>query len=233
MNNNKAFTLAEVLVTLGIIGVIAAMTLPTVIDNSRKKQLETAFKKNHSIILQALARYQAEYGYPLLPRDTGTQKEVTSLKNLIKPYLNILHDCGYSYINKCMRLPAADEEIARSSQYYKTYNNNILTMSRLDDGQLVLNDGGLLLFENGGIATDTDRYITVDVNGYLKRPNKWGHDLFTFQLMEDGRLLPMGANGTTYTDDNRYCSISSTNSQNGISCTDNALNEKDYFKNLP
>ena len=73
----------------------------------------------------------------------------------------------------------------------------------------------------------------LDVNGYLKRPNKWGHDLFTFQLMEDGRLLPMGANGTTYTDDNRYCSISSTNSQNGISCTDNALNEKDYFKNLP
>lgn len=62
---NKAFTLAEVLITLGIIGIVAAMTLPGVINNSRSKQLETAFKKNYSSISQALAMYQAETGEPL------------------------------------------------------------------------------------------------------------------------------------------------------------------------
>ena len=36
-----AFTLAEVLITLGIIGVVAALTLPSVINNFREKQLET------------------------------------------------------------------------------------------------------------------------------------------------------------------------------------------------
>lgn len=36
--NNKGFTLAEVLITLGIIGVVAAMTLPTLVNNNRNKQ---------------------------------------------------------------------------------------------------------------------------------------------------------------------------------------------------
>lgn len=46
--SQKAFTLAEVLITLGIIGVVAAMTLPTVINNTKNKELETAFKKTYS-----------------------------------------------------------------------------------------------------------------------------------------------------------------------------------------
>lgn len=40
-----AFTLAEVLITLGIIGVVAAMTLPSVINSTKNKQLEASFKK--------------------------------------------------------------------------------------------------------------------------------------------------------------------------------------------
>lgn len=44
-----AFTLAEVLITLGIIGVVAAMTMPSLIQNKQKKELETAFK-NHMLI---------------------------------------------------------------------------------------------------------------------------------------------------------------------------------------
>ena len=43
-----AFTLAEVLITLGIIGVVAAMTLPTLINMTNKKELEVALKKTYS-----------------------------------------------------------------------------------------------------------------------------------------------------------------------------------------
>lgn len=57
-----AFTLAEVLITIGIIGVIAAVTLPAVISNTQNKQLETGLKKSVSVIEQALNMYQAEYG---------------------------------------------------------------------------------------------------------------------------------------------------------------------------
>lgn len=48
-----AFTLAEVLVTLGIIGVVAAMTMPTLIGNTKPKELEAQFKKAHSMLSQA------------------------------------------------------------------------------------------------------------------------------------------------------------------------------------
>ena len=51
-----AFTLAEVLITLGIIGVVAAMTLPTLINNAQNKQLEVAFKKSYSALSQIAQR---------------------------------------------------------------------------------------------------------------------------------------------------------------------------------
>ena len=46
----RGFTLAEVLITVGIIGVIAAMTMPVLIANKKAKELETALKKNTSVI---------------------------------------------------------------------------------------------------------------------------------------------------------------------------------------
>ena len=51
---NKGFTMAEVLITLGIIGVVAAMTLPTLINNNRNKALETGLKRSYSVLSQAL-----------------------------------------------------------------------------------------------------------------------------------------------------------------------------------
>lgn len=57
-----AFTLAEVLITLGIIGIVAALTLPAIVNNSRNKQLETGLRKAYSAISQALEMYQAQNG---------------------------------------------------------------------------------------------------------------------------------------------------------------------------
>lgn len=59
----NAFTLAEVLITLGIIGVAAAMTLPSLIQERQNKVLETQFKKSYSLISQAfLSVITDEYG---------------------------------------------------------------------------------------------------------------------------------------------------------------------------
>ena len=58
-----AFTLAEVLITLGIIGVVAAITLPSVINDFRQKQLHTAFLRSSSMIQNALNQTANEYGY--------------------------------------------------------------------------------------------------------------------------------------------------------------------------
>ncbi len=53
-NRKSAFTLAEVLITLGIIGVVAAITIPTLVSNYRKRQLEAQIKATYSTIQQAI-----------------------------------------------------------------------------------------------------------------------------------------------------------------------------------
>lgn len=59
----KGFTLAEVLITLGIIGIIAAMTLPSLIGNYKKKVLQNQFKVAYSLFQQAYLKIQADWGY--------------------------------------------------------------------------------------------------------------------------------------------------------------------------
>lgn len=59
----KAFTLAEVLITLGIIGVVAAMTIPTLIANTRAQQYRARLKKTISTISQSAKMSQAQYGF--------------------------------------------------------------------------------------------------------------------------------------------------------------------------
>jgi prepilin-type N-terminal cleavage/methylation domain-containing protein len=60
--NRRAFTLAEVLITLGIIGVVAALTLPNLIYNHTKNVVETRLKKVYSTMNQAIMLAEAEYG---------------------------------------------------------------------------------------------------------------------------------------------------------------------------
>ena len=58
----NAFTLAEVLITLGIVGVVAVMTMPTVIKNIQHKSLESQFKKSYSQLSQVIEQLRMEYG---------------------------------------------------------------------------------------------------------------------------------------------------------------------------
>lgn len=59
----KGFTLAEVLITLGIIGIVAAMTLPTVINDSTERETVAKVKKFYSVMNQALLMAISKHGY--------------------------------------------------------------------------------------------------------------------------------------------------------------------------
>ncbi len=60
--SGKGFTLAEVLITLGIIGIVASMTLPTIVQKYRNHVVETRLKKFYTIFNQAIRLAEAEYG---------------------------------------------------------------------------------------------------------------------------------------------------------------------------
>lgn len=228
---NNAFTLAEVLITLGIIGVVAAMTLPALVNRVNGAQNRTALLKSYSIFTQALQSLEAAQGYPAKRANYAHHTLAPSLKK----YLKIAKDCNLS---SCVGGTTEGNDTLVSA-VYKNYNQSAYAPSYFfDDGQYLLNDGMILMIEDntatGGSNTGTgSMFLTVDVNGLKKKPNAWGHDLFTFQIMNDsGKLMPMGAEGTVYSDVNRYCSKTSTERLNGIACTHKAITDKDYFNKL-
>lgn len=59
-----AFTMAEVLITLGVIGIVAAMTLPTVITKYRKQVTVTSLKKFYTVMAQAIEQSSLDNGSP-------------------------------------------------------------------------------------------------------------------------------------------------------------------------
>jgi prepilin-type N-terminal cleavage/methylation domain-containing protein len=215
----KAFTLSEVLITLGIIGVVAALTLPGLINSSQKRELQVSLKKNYSIISQAFMAMEQDFGENI----DGSSYPARTFMPVFQKYFKTIRDCGLA------------DCVPQEGSNYKNFGKSAnINQGYLDDGQIVLADGSIILIENSAVSADLQRvWISVDINGYKKPPNAWGHDLFTFQVTSSGKLLPMGAKGTMYTDLSIYCSKDSTSNINGIACTAKAFEDPDYFKNLP
>ncbi len=90
------FTLAEVLITLGIIGVVAAMTMPTLINSTQGAQYKTAYKKALSVLSQAVVMNIALDDYDLSQTANGTQQgqaadgEAQTLYTLFKNRMNVV-----------------------------------------------------------------------------------------------------------------------------------------------
>lgn len=100
----NAFTLAEILITLGIIGVVAAITMPSLIQQHRKHVVETRLAKFYSVINQAIVRAEVDYGDKIywdemqqgFEEDENGKPDLTKPKiepwfnKYLKPYLNLL-----------------------------------------------------------------------------------------------------------------------------------------------
>lgn len=220
----NGFTLAEVLITLGIIGVVAAMTLPVLSTKIRNNELETGFKKAYTSLSQAMSLINYEMGGHLDEDEyhiTRTFKKVLSEK-----FKGI--DCDKSSNINCVH---------PDDMPYKNFNGkSIARKTWFDDGQFITPDGMLFMIQNSAMTVngqDNILAITVDVNGINKNPNRWGQDLFTFQFVK-GKLVPLGADNSVlpYKDFPQYCSANNTEQENGSACAYRAIAEKDYFKNL-
>lgn len=224
-NLKKGFTLAEVLITLGIIGVVAAMTLPSVINNSKSKEYEALLKKAYSTLSQAITAMEYDMGENITPPEDNDYTFVNNFRN----YFRLYASCN-SY--NCIKGESGtdDDGTTYYGRYkdYKTFDKkNVINNNQyFDNGTMIFSDSMLLMIE----AHQRRIYLTVDVNGANNKPNVWGQDLFTFQITKDGKFLPMGASGTDYTDTNQYCSLNSNHKYNGIACTYKALNDPNYFK---
>ncbi len=234
----KAFTLAEVLITLAIVGVVAAMTLPTILANKQKKELEVAFKKSYSTLSQAWQRVLLEdYGgsYPGFVSPTnGNYREVYD--NIAKYYIKSAvctyggQVCSDSVFP--MKKFSATNAASFMQSNYKSFTGGS-GIAFFNDGILAASDGSFLYFDVS--TSESFLYgtllIAIDTNGWRKKPNRYGYDFFAFQVSQTGQLLPMGADGTAYSD-SVFCSKTSMNFFNGMACSVQALNNPNWFKEL-
>ena len=168
-----AFTLAEVLITLGIIGVVAAMTLPSLVANYQKKQVVTQLKREYTVISNALQSARAEHGDPEdweLGEDNDIQAASDFADTYLLPYLQVIKKCGTSTSGEC--------------DYKSSLLNSLTLFNYLKYTRFILNDGAIVLVSTStGVNTTFPKliYVTIDINGY-KRPNKSGKDVFIFAV---------------------------------------------------
>jgi len=168
----KAFTLAEILITLGIIGVVAAITMPTLIANYQKTVTVNQLKKVYSVLNQAYQKGILENGNVVNWEDWNGIYTQPQVKYLL-PYLDVVKVITH----KGRQLPG-----------YSIMTSNGLVATQFwvgggSYGPYILSDGTFLVFVNhlNNEAMLNSLFIIVDLNG-LKGPNRMGRDVFVFTI---------------------------------------------------
>ena len=177
----SAFTLAEVLITLGIIGVVAAMTIPNLIANYQKRQTVTRLKKAFSIIQQTIKLSQEENG-EVESWDT-TLTGTTFFHTYIADFVKYQAE----YTSAELKKQVSRKLLNGNSYTGTTYNGaNSAHFTLLDGSMITMN---LNNSSEGGL------WVGIDVNG-LSNPNQVGRDTFLFFFSSEYGLRALGDQGT-------------------------------------
>ena len=188
-HKKAGFTLAEVLVTLAIIGVVAALTIPNLIQNTQNTGTIAGVKKAQSILSQAYTSFVA---------DDTTMDEIFSVDdevNILNQFatkLKIIKNCGagtgcFSATDSYLNLPAFSFGMEVRAGWAKAILADGMSIGFFDyPGGCTLSQG------TGALLNSVCGEIIVDING-LKKPNKIGRDMFAFYATKTG-FFPLGSN---------------------------------------
>lgn len=191
--DRNGFTLAEVLITLTIIGVLAAMTISPILKNMQDQALKTQFKKSVATINTALDGIKSNLGvfpncfYGYNGGSSNTAECASVFYTELKKQLNIVKDCpNNAYTNGCIPNYSDNGMTAGCPAYYPS------NMIGSNQSAFILSDGTI-------IATyEVSNYpnFMVDING-KKPPNKWGYDVFDIFLFGNNNFLKLNADPTS------------------------------------
>ncbi len=172
LKKKVAFTLAEVLITLGIIGVVAAMTLPSLINNYQKKETISKLKKVYAMLCNTTSMAVAEYG-DTYGWEVGNNLNWATSKDFAEkymiPYLKVAKVCENNSTSDC------NYPIKRlNGQSFNNYESFVPSYRfYLVDGTFVC------VVANRTYPNLHDKLVQIifDING-PKNPNKVGKDIF-------------------------------------------------------
>ncbi len=207
MSKKLAFTLAEVLITLTVIGVVAALSIPTLLSSSNSTADVTKLKKTYATLSNAVKLYEAENGSlktAFAGNDSSAASDLAAF-NALTPYLNIIKNCGSSkgcWYDSPLKYLGGSNYVDK----YDTTFDNAYGKAILSDGTMILIDdhnGACSADKGDGPLKNTCGNLIVDING-AKGPNQIGRDYFLFHITSSG-IYPMGSYN-----DNLSCETDST-----------------------
>ncbi len=172
-----AFTLAEVLITLGIIGVVAAMTIPTLQAKIQEKRYTTQYKKIFSELNQAMLLLQEDES---LPSTLCRANDSECFRDKIASKLKVSHVCDGTVPNKCQE---TSEFLDKKSNGSSMFDPN----SELPS--LVTLSGYTVKFKLEDCSTGVCGKVFVDTNG-LSLPNVVGKDEF-YLIATEKNFIPV------------------------------------------
>lgn len=183
----NGFTLAEVLITLGIIGVVAALTIPTLVKSYQQQVVISAVQKFYSTMAQAIKASEIDNGqigtwdFPVVDGNGAPgSATVTFLNTYILPYLKISKKCDLDTSTSCWN--AVLKPNGTSSTLMTNTDANI--------AKYTLQDGSEVAFK--GFNNNVSIATLVDING-AKAPNTLGNDVFAFVIAKQyGQPLNTG-----------------------------------------
>lgn len=172
--NKKGFSLSEILLVLSVIGVVAALTIPTLLQKTSDAQLKAGWRKTFADISQASMRLTLDSGGSL----AGLFTTEDVMKDKFANYFSVLKNCSSGSNMGCWH----------NDNSWKNINGNNMSET---GSSLVLINGSLLLFHVDNTACPVNSrcgWIAADVNGQSK-PNVIGRDIFLAEI-RDNRVTP-------------------------------------------
>jgi len=186
----KSFTMAEILITLGIIGIIAALTIPQVITGYQKKVSAIQTKAAYSVLYQAILRAEEDFG-------EIKDWDFTNSKKILFEYIG-------TYLNKQQTVSVTDWDRTHSMcdkmKLFNTYKFLDGTGAgdpfQLEAPSIQLYSGACLGLNRANNTNPQETILFIDSNGPQKAPNTFGKDLYMFILTKTDKrkLVPNGYN---------------------------------------
>lgn len=205
----EGFTLAEVLITLGIIGVVAALALPTFIQNYQKTQYVTALKKAYTQFNQVLLQIAVDNGTPDSIADYFASGSI-EYRNVIPSKFKVVKTCGTAAGDECFA--KFDDNYDGSANTTIRWTNDVNSAYKFvtaDGMSFALITSGSGCTTNYGFAAAPDAPITnhvcgavfIDING-TQKPNYHGRDVFEFYITSNKTPLLYPSGGFYHSYDN-------------------------------
>ena len=179
MRNQKesGFTLAEVLITLGVIGVVAAMTLPMLIQNYRKSIVENKLKTNYSIFYNALRMAESKYGetdgWQTCSEEVSFECNKNFFDNYLAPEIKLIRVCNDENNDACWKEPVSLGGI----KGYLGKTSGVHAVSAI-----MANGTSLYMWAGAQNGKNPHWQIWMDLDGPHKGSNTIGADIFGMQI---------------------------------------------------